>query len=225
MAIDGLTREDLSTKMVEVLREGKPWQPDILLVRLESGQAVVKDYAPRGFLYRFFVGVWSTWREAAIYRKLAGIRGIPSCLGKIDRHALAIEYIPGKTASKFKRGELSPEFFIKLRRVIDAVHDRGIVLCDMRNNKNVIVTEAGDPVLIDFCTAFGRGSRLNFIRTGIYNIFYRDDLLGIAKLKKNLAPELMTPHEREGLEKGLPFQKEVILVRDVVRGFLKKLVA
>ena len=184
---------------------------------------MVKDYAPRGFLYRFFVGLWSTWREIKIYKKLEGVPGIPRCYGKIDHYAFAIEYIPGRTTATFQPGDLSADFFLKLRRVIDDVHARGIVLCDMRNNKNIIVTESNDPILIDFCTAFERGGPFNLLKNKIHDIFYRDDLLGIAKLKKNLAPELMSLREREELEKGLPLQREVMFVRDVVRGFLKKL--
>ena len=45
-------------------------------------------------------------------------------------------------------------FFDRLRSIVDQIHARGIVVCDLRNRKNVMVTNASDPYVIDFCTAF-----------------------------------------------------------------------
>jgi len=57
MAIDGITRENLVQRCLKPLRSAKPWQPDIWLVRGDAEPVVVKDYKPRPFLYRFFVGL------------------------------------------------------------------------------------------------------------------------------------------------------------------------
>jgi hypothetical protein len=225
MAVDGITRENLRQRQIEPLRPAKPWQPDILLVRGDTGPAVVKDYRPRGFLYRFFVGIPSTWNEARMYRKLAGLDGIPRCYGKLDRYAVVIEFIEGRNASKVKPGELPDDFFHRLNRIVDAVHRRNIVLCDLRNKKNIMVSPAGDPVLIDLCTAFERGRRWNLIRNGLYGIFYQDDQLGLSKLKRQLAPGLLTPEEAEKLKRGLFMQKEAVAIRNFCVRWLKQLVS
>ncbi|MBI3610843.1 MAG: hypothetical protein HY204_09110 [Nitrospirae bacterium] len=225
MDVDGITRENLVHRRVESLRPAKPWQPDIFLVQGETKPVVVKDYRPRGFLYRFFVGLPSTWNEARIYRKLAGIPGIPRCHGKLDRYALAIEYIEGRNASKFKAGDLPHQFFHRLKRIVDAVHGRNIVLCDLRNKKNIMVSKNGEPYLIDLCTAFERGGRWNLVRNGLYKIFYQDDYLGLAKLRRQLAPELLTPAEADQLDRGLFMQKEAVAVRNFCVRWLKQLVS
>ena len=225
MGIDGITRENLVPRRIEPLRPAQPWQPDIWLVRGDTGPVVVKDYRPRGFLYRFFVGLPSTWNEARIYRKLAGIGGIPRCHGTLDRYAIVIEYIDGRNASKVKPGELPHEFFHRLKRIVDAVHERRIVLCDLRNKKNVMVSKTGEPYLIDLCTAFEQGRRWNLIRNWIYGIFHQDDDLGLAKLKRRLAPELLTPEEADQLDRGLFMQKEAVAVRNVCVRWLKRFVS
>ena len=225
MGIDGITRENLVPRRIEPLRPAQPWQPDIWLVRGDTGPVVVKDYRPRGFLYRFFVGLPSTWNEARIYRKLAGIGGIPRCHGTLDRYAIVIEYIDGRNASKVKPGELPHEFFHRLKRIVDAVHERRIVLCDLRNKKNVMVSRTGEPYLIDLCTAFERGRRWNLIRNWIYGIFHQDDDLGLAKLKRRLAPELLTPEEADQLDRGLFMQKEAVAIRNVCVRWLKRFVS
>jgi hypothetical protein len=225
MAVDGITRENLGARRIEPLRPAKPWQPDVWLVRGDSGPVVLKDYRPRGFLYRFFVGLPSTWNEARMYRKLSGIGGIPRCYGKLDRYAVAIEYIEGRNASKVDPGELPPEFFRRLKRIVDTVHERGIVLCDMRNKRNVLVARDGSPYLIDLVTAFERGRGWNPIRNWFYRIFYQDDDLGLIKLTGQLAPELLTEEEKSRLDRGLFMQKEAVAIRNFCVRWLKQLVS
>ena len=220
--LSGLTRNSLLNHTVEVLRQEKPWKPDILLVQVNGQRAVVKDYACRGWLYRFY-GIWSTWREAYFYQKLAGLPGIPAYCGKLDRYALVIEYIPGKNASKYRPGELPSRFFSQLQMILDRIHQRGVVLCDMRNDKNILVSEKFEPYLIDYCAAIEKKNNWNPIRRWLFSTFMQDDLLGLAKLKKNLAPELMSEEERRGLEKGLFLQRQAIAVRNIAKRFLKKL--
>ena len=225
MAVDGIDRDNFRARVIEEIRKGKPWQPDILLVRGDSVPVIIKDYYYRPFLYRIFVGLISVWQENRMYQKVAGIRGIPKCYGKIDRYAIGLEYILGRTASRLKSGEVKPVFFTRLQSIIDAVHERGIVLCDMRNMKNVLVTDACEPYIIDLCTAFQRGGWWNLPKNFLFGLFYQDDLLGIAKLKTKLAPELLSKDESEKLETGLFLQKQSMAVRDIIVRCLKKLVS
>ena len=160
-----------------------------------------------------------------MYRKLQGLAGIPKYYGRVDRYAFAIEYIPGQTASQLKQGEIPAEFFRKLEGIIDAVHARGIVLCDMRNKKNVMITKTFDPYIIDLCTAFHSGSRWNFPRRFLFRLFYQDDLMGIAKLKSQLLPQLLSSDEVRRLRDGLFLQKEAMAVRNFCVRWLKKLVS
>ena len=218
----GLTRESLPAHIVETLRQEKPWKADIFLVQVNGQQAVVKDYSRRGWLYRLY-GIWSTWREGYFYEKLAGLPGVPVYYGKLDRYALLIEHISGKTASKYGPGELPARFFGQLQMVLDRIHERGVVLCDMRNDKNIIVSEKLEPYLIDYSAAIERKNNWNPIRSWLFSTFMKDDLLGLAKLKKNLAPDLLSEEERQGLEKGLFLQRQAIAVRNIAKRFLKKL--
>jgi hypothetical protein len=225
MELDGINRDSLRSKVIEEIRKGNPWKPDILLVKGDSGPMVIKDYYDRPFLYRVFVGLFSIWQENRMYQKLAGINGIPICYGKIDRYAIGLEFIQGRTASRLQAGEVKPVFFTRLRSIIDEIHARGIVLCDMRNKKNVLVTDTLEPYIIDLCTAFQYGGWWNFPKNFMFRIFYQDDLLGIAKLKKKLAPELLSSDEVEKLEKGLFLQRESMVIRDFCVRWLKKLVS
>jgi hypothetical protein len=219
-----LTRSELSSQTSELFRAGRYWQPDLFLVQWQDRRYIVKDYRARPPLYRWSVGVLATCRESRNYRRLAGLPGIPAFGGRIDRYALAVEFIAGRNADRFKKGELSDAFFSELRTVIRGVHDRGVVLGDLRNSKNIMVTEQGRPVLIDFSTGFGRGGWWNPLQRWLYRIFEQDDYLGVAKLKRRYAPELMTDEERRGLEAGLPFERPVHALRDAFKHIVKRLV-
>jgi RIO-like serine/threonine protein kinase len=163
----------------------------------------------------------ATWRESGNYHRLAGLEGIPAFGGRIDRYALAVEFIPGRNADRFRRGDLPASFFDELHRIVTGVHGRGVVLADLRNSKNIMVTEQWRPVLIDFSTAFSRGQWWNPVQRWLYGVFERDDYLGIAKLKRRYAPELMTEEERGALERGLPLEGPAHAVRDAFKKSLK----
>jgi len=195
------------------LRHGDPWKPDVFLVKKGGVTYVVKDYADKAWSFRVCVGALSIRREAMMYRRLRGITGIPPHAFPVDRYAIAVSHIAGRNASQIKPGELTPSFFEKLRGIVDRVHERGIVLCDLRNIKNILLGDDGNPYLIDFSTAFQKGGRWNILKNGIHHIFFQDDLLGIAKLKRERAPHLLTETEQRALEKGVFLQKHAIFVK------------
>lgn len=224
-AVDGITRKNLSGRISRVLRPSKAWKPDVFLARGDSGKVVVKDYRSRGFFYRFIVGIPSVWNEARIYRKLQGIPGIPRYIGTLDRYAGVIEFVEGRTAAECNPADLPPDFISRVEGVVHEIHRRNIVVCDLRNKKNVLVSDKGDPYLIDLSTAFERGWRINFFRNAFFRIFYQDDLMGMIKLKRHLAPERVTPEENEKLNRGLFLEKEVVAVRDFFVRWLKKIFA
>jgi hypothetical protein len=220
----GIKRTDLARYPVKVLRAGKPWQPDILLVETDGGRCVVKDYKPRGLLCRVGLGLWSVAHEAAMYRRLSGQAGIPRYYGKLDRYALAVEYIPARSAAELKGRPVPAIFFDRLRELVDRIHDRGFVLADLRNRGNVLITETFEPYLVDLCTAFDRGAWFNLPKRLLHRIFFQDDLLGVLKLKRHLAPDLLTREEAERLDRGLFMEKSVVRLRNWCVRWLKKTV-
>ncbi len=218
-----LTREAIMRARPTYLRHGRPWQPDILLLEHDGRRVIVKDYAPRKWIYRVVVGLISVAREAMIYRLLAGIPGVPRFVGQVDCYALATEYVPGKGGGEAAPGDVDDTFFTRLSSTVDAIHARGVVLCDLRNMNNVLVSERGEPVLIDFAAGLRRGARWNLPLNAIVGLFAQDDRLGVIKLKQRLAPHLVTPEESRRYREGVFMQRPVIAVRDWGKRWLKRL--
>lgn len=218
-----LTREAIAGASPHYVRRGRPWQPDILLVEHHGRSVIVKDYAPRKWIYRVGVGLYSVWREATIYQALEGIPGVPRFLGRIDRYALATEYIPGKGAGEAQPGEVGEAFFARLHATVDAVHRRGVALCDLRNMNNVLISDRGEPYVIDFAASIRRGARWNVVVNALYRLFAQDDRLGVIKLKRRLAPYLVTAEESKRYRKGVFMQAQAIAVRNWGKKWLKRL--
>jgi hypothetical protein len=178
-----LTRDNLERHVQEELRPANPHRPRLARVEVEGQRAVVKDYRPCGWLLRTWFGPWLIAREEAIYRCLEGCPGVPRLVGRVDRHALAVEYIPGRNAGEHADGTLPPEFFARLQEVVDAIHARGVVHCDLKNRRNVVVAEGYHPYLVDFSAAFTRRGRFARLRGFAYRQFLLDDQKAVVKAK------------------------------------------
>ena len=147
------SRADLARATERVLNAGSRRNPDVLLVRHEGGQVVVKDFAPRGPFVRRFLAPWLVRRELRAWRALDGHPAVPRALGAIDALAFAVEYRPGRTLFSAKRQPVPEEFLAALERALAEMHRRGVAHLDLKNRTNVLSDERGEPVLLDFGSA------------------------------------------------------------------------
>ncbi len=222
MQADGLSRDALERWAQQELRAANPNRPRLLLVEAGGTRAVVKDYRPCGWLLREVFGPKLLVREEAIYHVLEGCPGVPRLVGRLDRQALAVEYIEGRNAGEYADGTLPAEFFARLRGVVDAIHARGVVHCDLKNRQNVIVAEGYHPYIVDFSAAFTRRGRFGFLRRVAYQRFLLDDEKAVLKAKLQVG-RLWDPEEAQFVfSRGLG-ERAVRRIRDSLRWMFKLL--
>lgn len=174
-----LRRQDLTY----LLHRGRGLKADIYL----AGSLVVKDYYNRPLLIRL-IGRLLVSREKRAYDRLSSLRGTAKCYGKLDSYALVLERIEGKRLSDCDR--LPAGFLAKLRRLVDAIHDRGIASRDL-SSSNIIMSD-GEPYLVDFAVAFIAGP----LTRPIFRLFRNLDIYGIACLKKRWQEDLEEDERR-----------------------------
>jgi serine/threonine protein kinase len=192
-----MTREEIKEKTIS-LTKGSPGKPDLSQVEVEGRSLMVKDVRTKHFFLRWTLGLWLIHKEWKIYSRLTGIKGIPRPVERIDRFAFAMEFIPGKP---ILRGEpLPPSFFRELERVLRDVHERGVVHMDLRHKGNILVSEKGDPYLIDFNSSFAFKEK-GFFRRYLFPLLRRVDDGGLLKLKKRISPALLTAEETAFLKR------------------------
>ncbi len=185
-----MKREDLEHSISLV--KGTAGKPDLNRVKVEGRFLMVKDVRRKSFLFRWTLGLWLIHKEWKIYSRLRGMKGIPQPVERIDRFAFAMEFIPGRS---ILRGDSLPSsFFTDLERVLREVHGKGVIHLDLRHKGNILVSEKGEPFLIDFNSSFAFKER-GFLRRTLFPLLRWVDYGGLLKLKKRISPSLMTPEE------------------------------
>jgi hypothetical protein len=202
--------------MADCIRPGGGSRPELLVVETQGVCAVVKDYMSSGWLLRSVVGPWLLDREERCYRALCGTPGVPRFVGRVDRWALAVEHIDGRSCAEFGKGDLPPEFFERLKRIVEGIHERGIVHCDIKNRSNIVVAEGFMPYIVDFASAFAREGCLMPLRRFVFERFRMDDLRGVAKARIHVGGQWTEADARFAFHRS-PGERVIRAVRDAAR--------
>ena len=149
-AVAGITRGNLRERTILILKRGGWSDPDVLLVRGESGVAVVKDFSPRSRFTRAALGPFAISREVRALRSLADCRSVPNLLGQLDGLAFAVEHRGGPRLSRRRPWTFSSRFVANLQAAIREMHARGVVHLDLSHRDNVRADMQGEVVLVDF---------------------------------------------------------------------------
>lgn len=195
-----LKRRDLKERVTTVIHQGSGYQSSVYLVEIDDRRAAVKDFATAPPAFRRWIAPFLVRREIAALRHLQGTPGVPAFLGRIDRLAFAMEYVEGTPLANFKEGELAPEVFGRVQTVIDAIHERGVSHGDLKRRSNLLLTPSGEIYLIDFAAAVIGQRRLHPIQNWLQTRVAEVDDKSVPRLKKFVAPALLTAKDREKLE-------------------------
>jgi RIO-like serine/threonine protein kinase len=189
--MDHQARPDPDALKSRVLRDkGGFLSPVVSVVEHEGRPAVLKDYRRKNAVTRGLLAPSLVKREFAVLRHLEGIPGIPRAYAIVEKRALLLEYIEGRTINKFKAGELPDRVFQRLCETVRAMHARGVVHLDLRQRKNILV--AGEqPWLIDFANAM-KGKLTAKLRS--------IDESALLKFKQRNWPHLLTDADRDALK-------------------------
>jgi serine/threonine protein kinase len=193
-----MNREDFERGIISCVKGKVFGKPDLNQVEVEGRSLMVKDVRRKFFLLRWTLGIWLIHKEWKIYSRLKGLKGVPQPVERIDRFAFAMEFIPGRS---ILRGDLLPStFFSDLERVLREVHGRGVVHLDLRHKGNILVSEKGEPFLIDFNSSFSFKEK-GFLRRYLFPLLKWVDEGGLLKLKKRISPSSMTTEEIASLKR------------------------
>ena len=175
-------------------------RPDVIRINIDGDEAVLKDYTHSDPWFRRILAPLLVIREVRSLKLLDGITGTPRLYHVYNRHAFLVESIHGIAASQMEKNTLDNEFFERMNKVLDDVHEQGVTHCDLRSAGNTLITYDHQPWLVDFVASIHQSSRWNFIGRWIFDQFVDADYGAVLKLKKRLAPELLTSDELDKIE-------------------------
>ncbi len=165
----------------------------IALMRSDDGMFVRRDlrHVP---LWLRLPAWWLARREALALRCIAGMAATPQLL-RWDGRVLDRSYMAG--AAMYQRpphGDTA--YFHEARRLLQALHRRGVAHNDLAKEANWLVLDDGNPALIDFQLAVRGHPRSRWMR-----LLAREDLRHLLKHKRTYCPGELTPIERRVLQR------------------------
>jgi serine/threonine protein kinase len=141
---------------------------------------------------------WLSWlarclchREARALARLDGLPGTPRLLA-VDTGRLRREWIEGRPMQVARPS--NPDYFRLARRLVVALHRRGVAHNDLAKEPNWLVTPTGAPALVDFQLA-----TVSVQRGRLFRSLAREDLRHLLKHKRMYCPERLTAREQRML--------------------------
>lgn len=217
-----MTRDEIDKNTVAFLRTAGGTRPDLRVVEMDGRRVVVKDFRRSDVLFRLLIGPILISREYGALLRLQGVQGIPRAVQKIDRYAMVIEHVEGKSLREAP-GPITEEFFDRLAEIVHAVHERGVTHCDLRSSGNVVMSEEGRPYVVDFAACVLRGRGHNPLINFLYRQFVLADDNAVLLLKRKHAPDSLRPEELERLAVPLPYERAATAIGKAFRNLARRL--
>lgn len=195
-----ISHDQLRQHVIHRYRQGGGSRPDVLLIEIDGRKAVLKDHnaCDRGF--GKLLGPLLVSREAKALRRLDQVAGTPTLYATPDSRSLLMEHLPGKPLGQFGDNPAWEQFFLDFERLLHEVHANGVAHCDLRSPDNALICASNRPAMVDFVSCVFRGRRWNIVSRWLFDQFSRADRGALIKLKKGVAPDLLTPQEERLLQ-------------------------
>lgn len=207
---ESIKLSDIPKKHSGKLREPSTTRPTLWVIEENGLKAVIKDFSSNGFLFRNIIGRFLVWREGKAYRRLKGLKGVPTLYRSLHGLALIIEEIPGKDLEKLEKGtRLSDDFFKELRSLVEDVHRRGLIHGDLKRAPNVLLGNDGKPYLLDWAASVSKREFRFFPFNIVYQRLVEDDLNAIIKRQLIHCPESVSPEAKRRYTHRSPAEKLV----------------
>lgn len=190
------TRKDLANGAVQIISKGRWGNADLYQFAWDGAIWVVKDFLPCAPVIRKTWGRLMTQREFQALSILKGIDGIPAAPFLLDRFAVCYRFMPGATLKDTPSARIGNDFFYELEELVRMMHQRNMVHLDIRNQRNILVTEDNKPALLDF------QSSLNLENTPrlLHKIMKDIDISGVYKNWDKKKPDSLDNARRAHLE-------------------------
>ena len=215
---------ELRQNVAKTFRRGGGSRPDVLLIEMNGDKAVLKDHGACDPWFASILGPLLAAREARAIRRLHDVKGVPQLLARPDSKSLLLQYLPALPLSDKENENIDwKKFFDRLQILLFEMHQRGVAHCDLRSPFNTLIDANRDPIIVDFVAAVTAGRRWNLPANWVFRRFVEADRGALIKLKKSVAPELISELENERLTRHSKSEQVARRVGIGVRNLSRKL--
>ncbi len=163
----------------------------VYAVERAGQRVVVRDTASAPISLRWFARLLLR-REARALAALSDISSVPELLAA-DGHTLERTFVDGAPMHLAK--PRNREYYKKAMAALRRMHTRNVAHNDLAKEPNLLVSDDGDPVFIDFQLASVAPSR-----GPLFRLLAREDIRHLLKHKRTYCPETLTRRERKILD-------------------------
>jgi len=190
------TRKDLESGQFNIIVKGRWGNADLYKFHRNGKTWVVKDFSPCPPFIRKTWGRFMVKRELMALQKLKGIAGIAADVFLLDVYSVCYRYQPGTILKEVASELINDEYFFQFENLVKMMHQRNLVHLDIRNQRNILVTDKGIPALLDF------QSSLNLESTprAFHKILKDIDISGVYKNWSKIKPSSLDSTRRAHLE-------------------------
>jgi tRNA A-37 threonylcarbamoyl transferase component Bud32 len=182
-------REEMAESDAVTLGQG--YQASVRRVATPFGDYVLKCPHRHRLLGRLMRSAVA--READVYRRIAGIPGIPACQGLVDAECLVLEFVPGASFRQMQHEIRDRDaFFAALLETLRRMHAAGVAHGDLKRKDNILVGPGERPYIIDFGIASLRHADAGRLNQLWFEMFKQMDYNAWIKLKYGRKPEKLS---------------------------------
>ncbi len=209
--------------LVKTLRKGAGTRPAVDVVLLGEQQVVYKNYVAAAPIFGQLLGPLLVWRESRSLQRLQNLSGTPALLGRVGKRGLVMEKIEAVPVLQATFDIDWAHFFQHYVVLLDNLHALGVAHGDLRSPHNTLVNRRGQPYVVDFVASVQRGRAWNLPANWLFRRLVLVDRSAVLKLKKRLAPELLSAEERVGLGRSTGLGRMAQGFGQVIRQLSRKL--
>jgi len=153
----------------------------------EKFSLTIKDFYHCPSFVKYSYGIIMARRELKALKKLSEIEGIAKPCKMLSPFCVCFSFIKGESLASYrKKGKFLPvSYFIELEKLIDNMHNEGILHLDLRNLGNILVGDDYKPYIIDFQSYVNR----KFIPKFLSKLCMQGDKSGALKAWKFICSE------------------------------------
>lgn len=187
--------------IVQKFRHAGGTRPDVMQVKIDGADYVIKDYNPASGWFGALAGPLLVKREIKALNQLQGLPGIPELYACNNPCVLITSYCPAKPASRLDRKLDWPGFESRLNELIASMHEKGVAHCDLRGPGNILIDDTDHPHLVDYVGCVIRGQSWNKPWNLLYEQACKADYSAVLKLKARIAPDHLGAEESSRIDR------------------------
>ncbi len=155
-------------------------QGEVRRYHIDGLDLAIKTPSGRGLAWRLRQATLRHEHQA--YHRLQGLTGFAPCYGLVEQRWLVLEYVSG-TPFRSARIEDRDSFFDRLLTQIRSMHERGVAHGDLKRKDNLLVSDDGQPVILDLGAATLFKPGFHPINHRLFRFICQTDLNAWVKLK------------------------------------------